>query len=207
MNTYPQRIRESILPLSVASTLPEAFREWAFTGHAEDHETATKTCQLCQQEALRYQFEIHNRFTNATLMVGSQCILRFGVSVFEDGRLLSREDAQKKLNRAMQQMKGESCVRALEAIANEEDHQILVNALIYYRKNGYLSPKFAFVVLWRLGRTAIDYNPSFFKIALKKKQHQDDLRDMDPSRVRVLWPALTATQRDIAKRLGHTSPH
>lgn len=30
MQTYSQRVRESILPLSVGDTLPKAFDEWHF---------------------------------------------------------------------------------------------------------------------------------------------------------------------------------
>ncbi len=58
MKTYPQRVRDNILPLSVGSTLPEAFEEWSFTENTVDHEEPVETCQLCEQEQLRYHFEI-----------------------------------------------------------------------------------------------------------------------------------------------------
>lgn len=133
MSSYPQRVRDNILPLSVGSTLPEAFEEWSFTEQTGDHGEPIETCQLCEQEDLRYHFEIRNSLTGHTLWVGSQCILKFGVSVFEGGRKLSESDSRKKLDRLMQQMRLESCVRALESLAAKEKNAILSNALDYYR--------------------------------------------------------------------------
>lgn len=206
MSTYPQRVRDNILPLSVGSTLPEAFEEWSFTENTEDHEQPIETCQLCEQEALRYHFEIRNSLTKRTLWVGSQCILKFGLSVFESGRRLSDSEAKKKLDRLMQQMRLESCIRALEKLAQAENNEILSNALVYYQKNKFLSPKYAFVVLWRLQRNGIDHSPSFFKVNLKREKYQQDLQNMKLSHVHTIWPALSSTQRDMAIRMGHRAP-
>lgn len=206
MATYPQRVRENILPLSVAGTLPEAFEEWSFTENTVDHEEPTAECGLCDQEELRYHFEIENAFTQNKLWVGSQCILKFGVSVFEEGRRLSQAQARKKLDRLVQQMRLDSCTRALERLSHAESSDILANALAYYRKNKYLTPKFAFVVLWRLRQNGIDHSPSFFKVNLRRAKFQADLRSMETSRVHVLWPALTSSQREMAIAFGHHPP-
>ncbi|WP_332750815.1 hypothetical protein [Hydrogenophaga sp.] len=206
MRTYPQRVRDNILPLSVGSTLPEAFEEWSFTENTEDHEQPIETCQLCEQEALRYHFEIRNSLTKRTLWVGSQCILKFGLSVFESGRRLSDSEAKKKLDRLMQQMRLESCIRALEKLARAESNEILTNALAYYQKNKFLSPKYAFVVLWRLQSNDIDHSPSFFKINLKRGRYQQDLQNMKLSHVQAIWPALSSSQREMAMRMGHSAP-
>lgn len=206
MSTYPQRVRDNILPLSVADTLPKAFEEWSFTEHTEDHGAPVETCQLCEQEDLRYHFEIKNSLTQHRLLVGSQCILKFGVSVFESGRKLTESDAKKKLDRLVQQMRLESCMRALEQLAKSEVNGILNNALAYYRKNKYLTPKFAFVVLWRLKVNRIDHSPTFFKVNLQRDKFKLDLAEMQLSHVHTIWPALTSAQRDIAKRFGHTPP-
>lgn len=206
MEHYSQRVRESILPLSVGDTLPKAFEEWSVTDDVIDHETPRETCELCGQESLRYQFEIRNSLNGNTMWIGSQCILRFGVSVFESGRVLAHDEAKKKLHRIMDQMRQDSCIRALENLAASEESDILSNALDYFKKNKYLSPKQAFVVLWRLKRHNIDHNPTFFKIDLKHDRFKAQLREMDESRVHVLWPALSASQREMAKRFGHRPP-
>lgn len=206
MATYPQRVRDNILPFSIGSTLPQAFEEWSFTEHTIDHGYASETCELCDQEELRYHFEIKNALTHKRLWVGSQCILKFNLSVFEQGRKLSAVDAKKKLERLMQQMRLEACIKALDVLATTEVNPILSNALAFYRLNKYLTPKYAFVVLWRLKEHQIDHSPSFFKISLKKDKYKDDLRTMQTQRVDVLWPALTSAQRQVAMSLGHAPP-
>ena len=204
--TYPQRVRDNILPLSVGETLPEAFEEWSFTERTIDNETPIETCQLCDHEELRYQFEIRNALTKHSLLVGSQCILKFNLSVFEDGRRLSPADSKKKLDRLTQKMRLESCIKSLGELAKSEDNEILINALEFYVKNKYLTPKYAFVVFWRLRQNNIDHSPTFFKINIKKQKYKNDLRNMPISRVHVIWPALSSSQRKIAISMGHTSP-
>ena len=200
---YPLKVKENILPLSVSGTLPEAFSEWYFTDNTIDHEAPIEVCQLCNQEQLRYHFEIKNSYTNYTLMVGSQCILKFQLKVLENGRLLNEVETKKKLDYLIKKMRQESCIKALDRLAEAEDNDILSNALTYYKNNKYLTPKQAFVVFWRLKVHEIDYSPSFFKVSLKKDKYREDLRLMQKNRVQLIWPALTYGQRKIAERYGH----
>jgi hypothetical protein len=203
---YPQRIRESILPLSIADNLPEAFNEWRFTGHTEDYLTPCETCQLCGQEDLRYHFEIRNDYTKHTLNVGSHCILRFNLPVYSNGQRLSLEETRKLLDRLTKQMQFNACMAALKELAKRENNSILKGALEYYQKNKKLSPKFAFVVFWRLQKNNIDHHPSFFSINLKRDKYIEDLQNMPTERVHFFWHALTSAQRKKAVELGHYPP-
>ncbi len=206
MSNFLSRVAGNILPLSVEKTLPEAFSEWSFTEQVRDHEHATETCELCEQEDLRYHFLIENQFTDGRLWVGSSCILKFGVSVFENGQSLSSTDAKRKLDRLTEKMHQDFCVKALQRLAEAENNVILKNALAYYQRNGDLSPKFAFVVLWRLRANKINHSPSFFKVSLKRSKHKDDLAQMQLGNVHTIWPALTTSQRAMAERFGHSPP-
>lgn len=206
MSTYLQRVADNILPLSVAEVLPEAFSEWYFTENIEDHEVANENCELCNRERLRYHFEIQNKHTDRRLWVGSSCILRFKLQVFENGVLLNHEDSLKKLEALKRKMRFDSCIKALEKLAESENNPILSNALSYYRKHRKLTPKFAFVVFWRLKSNGIDHSPSFFKINLNKRTYQDDLAGMEKDRVHMFWAALSTSQRKIAISYGHTPP-
>lgn len=116
MGGYTQRVRDSILPLSVAGTLPAAFGEWSFTENTVDHEQPVEICELCGQQDLRYHFEIANQYTNAALWVGSHCILQFDVAVLEKGRRLSPTEAKRHLTKLTQQMQLESCIRTLSSL-------------------------------------------------------------------------------------------
>lgn len=206
MESYPRRVRENILPLSVAGTLPEAFREWRFTGETIDHELPEETCRLCDKEGLRYHFEIYNDRTGHRLDVGSECILKFQVAVFDQGRELNPEEARKALADRMRQMRLESCLRALERLAAAEANDILANALAYYRLHKALTPKFANVVFWRLQANSVDHDPSFFKVRLDKASFVADLRAMPLRNVHRIWKALTSSQRKKAEEMGHTPP-
>lgn len=206
MSGYTQRVRDSILPHSVADTLPAAFAEWVFTESTVDHESPTETCELCGQQDLRYHFEIANQYTEATLWVGSHCILQFDVAVVERGRRLSPDEAKRHLAKLTQKMQLESCVRALERLASKESSPILSGALDYYRRNKKLTPKYAAVVFWKLQALRIEHHPSFFQVELRRAQHIEDLRAMPTGRVHRFWGALTAAQRRKAVELGHAPP-
>ncbi len=205
-STYPQRVADNILPLSISGALPEAFKEWFFTEHTIDHESPIEECELCNQEELRYHFEIENRKTSHKLMVGSQCILKFQLPVYENGVLLDERNTRKKLEALKNKMRMESCVNALALVAMKENSDILSNALAFYRKNKYLTPRFAFVVLWRLQVNNIDHCPSFFRVSLKRDKYKHDLRSMELRKVQLIWPALSSSQRRMAESFGHLPP-
>jgi hypothetical protein len=206
MSGYTQRVRDSILPRSVAANLPAAFDEWAFTENTVDHESPIETCELCGQQDLRYQFEIANRHTEEALWVGSHCILQFDVAVVQEGRRLSPAEAKRHLAKLTQQMQLSSCVRALEQLAKAESNPILSGALDYYRCNKKLTPKYAAVVFWKLRAHRIDHHPSFFQVELRRARHIEDLRQMPTRRVHCFWGALTTAQRRKAMELGHNPP-
>lgn len=204
--TYTQRVRDSILPLSLADTLPKAFEEWRFTGHTHDHEEPIETCKLCGQEGLRYHFKIQNDFTGNSLDVGSHCILQFNVAVYEGGQRLSPKDAKRRLNKLMQKMRLDACIKALQRLARSENSQILSGALDYYLTNKKLTPRQAFVVFWRLRANRIDHDPTFFNITLRRQRFKDDLAAMETDKVRFFWKALTPSQRKHAIAMGHSAP-
>ena len=206
MSTYPQRVADNILPLSISGVLPDAFKEWYFTESIEDHGKPIEDCELCDQEQLRYHFEIKNRETASHLWVGSSCILKFQVQVFDNGVLLNAPEAKKKLNNLKQKMRLDSCIKSLRELAISENNKILSSALEFYLKNKYLTPKFAFVVFWRLNRNNIDHSPSFFKLSLKKDKYKTDLANMPLDRIHTIWSALSSSQRKLAISYGHTAP-
>lgn len=206
MSAYPKRVADNILPLSFSDTLPDALKEWYFTEKVEDHGKPTEDCGLCDQEQLRYHFEIKNRNTSRHLWVGSSCILKFQVQVFDNGVLLDATGAKKKLSDLTQKMRLESCIKSLRELAVLENNNILNSALEFYLKNKYLTPKFAFVVFWRLKRNDIDHSPSFFKVSLKKDKYKCDLANMPLDRVHTIWSALSSSQKKVAISYGHTAP-
>jgi len=204
--SFPQRVRDNILPLSRSNRLPDAFEEWRFTEHTLDHEEPIEVCGLCDKTELRYHFEIENRFTGEELMVGSHCILRFNVPVYDGDQLLDASNSRKKLNQLMRKMHEEACISALEKMLEREDNSILRGALSYFKEHRYLTPKYAFVVLWRLAENGVHFNPRFFNIRLNTDHFKSDFECMSQHKINTIWPALSDSQRKLAVRLGHSKP-
>jgi hypothetical protein len=204
---YTQRVKANILPRSIAQTMREALDEWEFTNRVKDYGEPCEICRLCEQEHIRYHFEIRNRLTNNCLHIGSQCILKFDVPVYDErGTRIPAALVRQRLNQLKQKMRLDSCLAALTNVARLEQNEILDSALAYYAANKKLSPKFAYVVFWRLQVHRIDHSPSFFKIATRRDQHRWDLWGMPSDRVRLLWPALSASQRELVSRAGNAPP-
>lgn len=207
MEHYLQRVKETLLPLSVSKEIKEAIEEWQFTGETVDYEEAIEICLLCYKENLRYHYRIANNLTNNQLWVGSKCITKFGIPVYdENGKRLSIKEAESLFNTLQNKMRLDSCIKTLEDLAKKENNDILTNALTYYKKNGVLTPKQARVVFWRLKTNNIDHHPSFFKVCLNKHKYQQDLKEIPTPHVHNFWEALSPSQKKMAQDLGHKSP-
>jgi hypothetical protein len=206
--TNISREANNILPLSIEKkSVSIAFKEWQFRGVTKDMGIASACCELCDQEKLRYQFQIQNKYTRNKLWVGSSCIFKFSIEVFNElGLLLDNSEAKRHLSALTKELQQTACLSALSSLADNEESGILKTALQSYKEKGYLSPKQASVVFWRLKEHNIEYNPSFFKISLGRTKYKQDLAAMDSWRVYVFWDALTSDQRKIAQSLGHKVP-
>jgi|HubBroStandDraft_1064217.scaffolds.fasta_scaffold104613_2 hypothetical protein len=206
MSDYTKRVAANILPRSVAQTLPGAFREWQVTGEVIDHEADEVKCELCEHEGLRYHFKIENSLTGNELWVGSKCILQFQIAMYRDGRALSAAEVKRELAALLKRKRTEFVLKALRSVAATENHDILRGALDYFEEHGNLSPKLAWVVFWKLRQHSIPRDPRWFKVALRRIKHREDLRAMPDDRVHELWPALSKAQRQLAQDLGHSPP-
>lgn len=200
---YTDYVRSTILPLSVAQTLPAAFREWHFTGFTDDHEEPIETCELCGQENLRYHFEIANEQTSNRMLVGSHCILRFQVAIYDGGRELSPVEAKRRLAELTDRMHHETCLKAMRRLREISPHEILNSCIEYYERNDALSPKLANALFWQLGSHNVQYQPGLFKIQLRRHKHVADFAALNAHAKRRVWPALTSAQRKRMEAAGH----
>ncbi|MGM0149231.1 hypothetical protein IGJ77_003044 [Enterococcus sp. AZ147] len=77
MSTWLYRAKNNLLPLSrEKKDFFKAKTEWIYVG-LEDTETAESTCELCEQENLRYEYTIKNKYNFNEMIVGSSCIEKF----------------------------------------------------------------------------------------------------------------------------------
>jgi hypothetical protein len=203
--TYSHRTANNLLRRSVANTPSGANGEWRFTGNITDNERTHVTCQFCGKEGLRYQFEVWNALTDVMMLVGSKCIFRFNVSVYNGDQRLTPREAQKHLGGLTQSLQDEDCIKVFEQLVAKDAMKSLRGTYELYVRSLRLTPKQAALVFWRLEYNQIAYSPSFFRIRLGVSQ-QADLKAFPSYKVRLLWPALTTAQRHKAIALGQFPP-
>src|ERR1043165_5380424 len=99
--SWASRVSENLLPLSKErDDLALALHEWRYAGNFNDLEAPEADCELCDHPEIRYQFEICNVHTGHTLLVGSECIHRFGIAATdEEGRTLDETETRKKVEK------------------------------------------------------------------------------------------------------------
>jgi hypothetical protein len=207
---YNSKVADNILPLSVEQTLPEAFKEWEVTGELIDHEHADEHCQLCDNEGLRYHFGIENHLTDGHLWVGSQCILRFGITMYEGLRELSASEIRTALKELVRRQRRVHCLKALErAMSADAAGKVtasLRDALSYFKRHECLTPGQASAVFERLRLGKIPHEPRWFKITTAGASQWLELARMPVENVDDIWFALSPDQRKFASRRGYTAP-
>ncbi len=100
----------------------------------------------------------------------------------------------------------DECLDQLQLIAENHDDTLLENSINFYRKNFFLSPKYAYVLFSRMDDHEMRYNPNYFKVSLEKGVFKNDLRQMPTEKVHKIWAALDSGQKQTAVRSGHSMP-
>jgi len=97
--TWARRSSENLLPLSEEEeSLKNALREWIYSGETYDLQEPRETCELCDHPDLRYQFKIINKLNLNELLVGSECINKFGIlAVDDDGIVLDQAQSRRRI--------------------------------------------------------------------------------------------------------------
>jgi hypothetical protein len=145
------------------------------------------------------------------LLVGSKCIQQFGVTVRDEaGERLSEPAAGKKLRKQRAGMQHESCIQAMVALLDAEStgkgKSIILDALIAFDEDKKLSPNRTKAVLWGLKRLKIPHTASFFKVDLKTSWLKQQIQEMEPHQVHLIWGALSGAQRKTALKMGKSAP-
>lgn len=199
MNPYMQRVAATIFPKSEEKhNIKKALDEWYHTDEMIDTETADKVCELCGQHHLRYQFEIANKLNQNSLWIGSECIIRFHITVQNEyGVALSQDDANKKIkiNKAklIAEAKIKSVTSSLEALALVDNEFDIKSFKKYYSENEKFTPKQAVTLIWRFKEHNIAYNPAHFKVTMQGK-YKNDLLNLKDWQLAKIRPLLTAAQ-------------
>jgi hypothetical protein len=137
---WDQKARENLLPLSKErEDLAVALKEWFYTGTGFDHTTPSQTCQICGNTGLRYHFEVKNKQTEQTLLIGSSCILRFGIAVYGDqGEVLEGKAKEKKLSDKIRGFQLEAALEALRQLwkLDQENRDLIEDYASEFKESG-----------------------------------------------------------------------
>jgi len=180
------------------TNLALTLQEWFYTGTGFDHITPSETCQLCEKTGLRYHFEIKNKHTENILLVGSSCILRFDIAVYdEDGELLRGKEKEKKLSAKIREFKTQSALEALRQLwkIDKKNRQLIESYVQSFRVNKGFSPDQLSFLFKQLQANDIEYEPTCYRATLRSKRDRDNLLEMSEDDVKLIWKSLSASQK------------
>lgn len=200
MTGWAERASASLLPLSRASTLAAALREWAYTGRFFDLEGTDGVCELCGQQELRYHFEIENAATDASLLVGSECIKRFEIGgIDERGRRLDAKDTGKLVDRhrrgLVEDARKQRVMTALLKLGQKAPDFDARDFIAFVDDRGAFTPNQVAMIFWRMGSAGVGYRPGDWKVRLRRDSDIGQLRTMKPAAFKRVLAALTTAQR------------
>jgi hypothetical protein len=200
------RAAANLFPLSKEQiSLAKALMEWRYTGNYHDLEAPSADCELCDHPNIRYQFEIGNLRTAETLLIGSECINRFGIAATdEEGRVLSAVDTRRKVGRDRRKLvenaRSRAVMNSLVALAHVDKEFDIRSFIDYLQDRGAFTPKQLSLLLWRLNRSKISHHPKDFKLTIRRNREKRQLRELKDWERSRIEPCLSEPQRAFLAR-------
>lgn len=201
-----EQVKKNIIPLSEEKEdLKKAFEEWSHNNNVYDLEEAKEVCGLCGQSNLRYQFEIENQKNGNTLLVGSECINKFGIkAIDEDGNILDEEETKKKLSsnkyKLVTNAKEKAVIEALIKLVQVDEEFNSESFLEYYKNRKAFTPFQLATLVWRLNKNSIEYKHLDFKVIIRRDREKEQLLKMEDWKLKKIWPFLSSYQKKFCKQ-------
>ncbi len=183
----------------------EAFKEWRYDGVINDLGIRVKTCELCEQPELRYQFQITNVHSESELWVGSECIKKFNtISVTnKDGVNLSYDLAVKKIDKDRRKMivdsKTKSMLNSLVQLSWKDEEFDIEDFIKYFKERGAFTPNQLSTVIWRLEKHQTDFEKGNFKCTIKRIREREQLLNMEDWKIKKIWECLSPSQKTLLR--------
>ncbi len=177
-----------------------AAKEWCFSGNVVDHFISNQICQLCEGENLRYHFEIlRDNPDKLSLFVGSSCIKKFDISVFDDkGKEVFGTEKNTFLKKKIEEKKQELLLEQLRLLWSksntDEREEIEYYVHNYKRKNGFNPEELCFLFSL-MGNYQIEFTPILYKVSLRSQFELQSLRNMTEKERDMILPCLSVAQK------------
>jgi hypothetical protein len=196
--SWAQTVTKNLLPLSVADTLQGAMREWSATGDCEIREEADGTCELCEHEDIRYEFEINNDLNgNQMTAVGSTCITKF-IRLYDGDQEIIGEANKgaylaKRRQEAIDGLRKDKAWSVLLAIQQREPAFPAQNLHLSWDKGHTI--KQLWWILSKGRHFGIPVDLSLFNASLRKERYREQVNDLPPWKYAKIRPAFSPAQR------------
>ena len=210
--SWASRVAANLLPLSdERADLAKALREWRYTGNYNDLDEPAADCELCDHPDIRYQFEIQNLHTGHALLIGSECINRFGIAATdEEGRTLGAVATRKKVTRdrrhLVEDARKRRAVKTLVALAHADKEFDILSFVDYLQSRGAFTPKQLLTILWRLDKHRIDCNARDFKLTIRRNREKAQLMELADWQLQRLSACFSDSQRSYLAKNGKHLP-
>ncbi len=207
MNSF-ETTRNTLLSLSKSKKdYNQAISEWDYFGDFHDNEVSNATCQLCGQTNIRYEFQIVNRNNQNTLLVGSECITKFGITVYDDyGNRITGYSAKARVSSDRRKLvasaKTQGVINALVTLMSKDKEFDFHKFISYYQERGAFTPKQLNLVMWRLNKFRISHEKSHFKLVMQRDREKQQLLQMEEWQLNQIKPCLSPAQREWLERNG-----
>lgn len=199
MSNWSETFKANLLTHSQdQSDLMVALSEWAHTGVVTDYGYAIESCQLCDHPQLRYHFKIVNRHTQASLQVGSSCIERFNITVYDGaGHELQGAARSKQLQVEIAAIQQEMALEPLRQLweQREDSQEEIEHFVLDYQRRGGFSPRQLLSLCKQMTDQGIQYLPHLFKVVLRSNADKDSLYSMAAADKALIWDSLSSSQK------------
>ena len=202
---------KNIFSLSEEKTdFKTALTEWKFTGEIVVYEEPIEICNLCEHPNLRYHYEIENVQLRTSLMVGSNCIDKFDITVIgEDGIEITENKeayliarAQKKhikdaFDKLIATKPMGSMVKRSGVNIGKEYRIIELDEACKsdYYLHGKMDARMLNYLFLRFEQEGVFCEKRFFKIKLNSQEAKDKLLSLDRKQYDRTKVALSVSQR------------
>lgn len=210
--SWASRAAANLLPLSRdRDDLARALKEWRYTGHFHDLDEPSADCELCDHPEIRYQFEIRNLFTAEALLIGSECINRFGIAATdEEGRALDAAGTRQKVARdrrwLVEDGKKRGVIASLVALAHIDQEFAIGSFIEYLQTRGAFTPKQLALLMWRLQLHQVSHKPQDFKLTIRRNREKAQLLSLADFQLRAIEPCMSPSQKEfLAKARARVS--
>lgn len=176
-----------------------AIKEWTFSGEVIEYDEAVYICDLCNNNNLIRHFKIYNEIGNE-MLVGSECIKKFEIPVFNEYSEKIENDVVNYLNKYSQRIHILKILDELISKNNtdkiQEYYKIKLDefCLIEYNKNNKLTARIVNYLFKRFEEENLIYKPKNFKININSKKNKLNFLSLSNVQFNRIKNVLSKTQ-------------